>query len=263
MKDLATELLETNFARTESVTRAREVGTPSFLEPGDEVEGRYRIKELLGTGGTARVWLAEDRVEQQRVALKEIEALPAVGPDEIEEGALMFRREFFAMRRLQHPFTVRVYDCGMLPSGNRYITMERVEGVDLRARVRDRPLDSAEAFDLLMRLAQTLAFIHARLFVHCDIKADNVRLLPDASIKLMDFGLMHQLGTPTMGRLWGTAAYIAPEWIGGSAIDGRADLYSLGVLGFFAVTGQHPFHAATVQELLRAHRVLPAPRPSA
>ncbi|WP_394828651.1 serine/threonine protein kinase [Pendulispora albinea] len=262
MSDLATQLLETITASAESATRAREASTPAFLELGDEIEGRYRIEELLGTGGTARVWLARDAVEDRHVALKEIEVMPASVPDEEEESALMFRREFFAMKRLQHPFTVKVYDCGLLPSGNRYITMERVEGVDLRARVRERPLDSAEAFDLLMRMAQILAFIHARLFVHCDIKADNVRLLPDGSIKLMDFGLMHQLGTPTMGRLWGTAAYIAPEWVGGAAIDGRADLYSLGVLGFFAVTGQHPFHAATVQELLRAHRIMPPPLPS-
>jgi len=261
MTDLATQLLDTISDGAASAIRARE-GAPAFLETGDVVGGRYRIEALLGTGGTARVWLAEDAVEGQRVAFKEIEATPSTGPDEIEESALMFRREFFAMKRLQHPFTLKVYDCGILPSGNRYITMERVEGVDLRARVREQVLDSQEAFDLLMRLAHTLAFIHARLFVHCDIKADNVRMLPDGSIKLMDFGLMHQLGTPTMGRLWGTAAYIAPEWIGGSAIDGRADLYSLGVLGFFSVTGQHPFHAATVQELLRAHRIAEPPMPS-
>ncbi|WP_394850488.1 protein kinase [Pendulispora brunnea] len=262
MTDIATHLLDTITAGTESATRAREAGTPRFLEVGDVVGGRYRIVELLGTGGTARVWLAEDAVEGHDVALKEIEAMPISAPDEVEESALMFRREFFAMRRLQHPFTLKVYDCGMLPSGNRYITMERVEGEDLRARVRDQPLDSSEAFGLLMRLAQTLAFIHARLFVHCDIKADNVRLFADGGIKLMDFGLMHQLGTPTMGRLWGTAAYIAPEWLSGGAIDGRADLYSLGVLGFFAVTGQHPFHGATVQELLRAHRETPPPDPA-
>ncbi|WP_394834657.1 protein kinase [Pendulispora rubella] len=234
----------------------------TFLQPGREVDGRYHIEKLLGIGGTSRVWLAHDVVEGRRLALKEIEAFPDVHYDEAEESVLMVRREFFAMKRLRHPFTLKVYDCGVLPSGNRYITMERVDGEDVNTRVHDRPLASNEAFDLLMRIAQTLAFIHARLFVHCDIKADNIRLLPNGDIKLMDFGLMHQLGTPTAGRLWGTAAYIAPEWLVGSAIDGRADLYSLGILGFFAVTGRYPFDGTTVTEILRAQRDEPPPAPS-
>ncbi|WP_394845050.1 protein kinase [Pendulispora brunnea] len=262
MNERATDLKDTLPAGIESVTRARGAATPMFLKEGEVVEERYRIEGLLGTGGTARVWLAHDAVEGRQIAFKEIEVVPGSRPDDLEESALMFRREFFAMRRLQHPFTLKVYDCGILPSGNRYITMERVDGVDVHAAVSERPLDSAEAFNLLMRLAQTLAFIHARLFVHCDIKADNVRMLSNGNVKLMDFGLMHQLGTPTRGRLWGTAAYIAPEWLSGGAIDGRADLYSLGVLGFFAVTGQHPFHGATIQQLLRAHREERPPAPS-
>ncbi|WP_394831552.1 protein kinase [Pendulispora rubella] len=240
----------------------RRATPPAFLQPGHVVDGRYHVEKLLGIGGTARVWLAHDTVEARRVALKEIEALPSFRLDGVEESTLMVRREFFAMKRLRHPCTPKVYDCGVLPSGNRYITMESFDGVDVNARVRERPFQSNEAFDLLMRIAQTLAFIHARLFVHCDIKADNIRLLPTGDIKLMDFGLMHQLGTPTGGRLWGTAAYIAPEWLVGSSIDGRADLYSLGVLGFFAVTGQYPFHGMTVTEILRAHRDQEPPAPS-
>ncbi|WP_394842206.1 protein kinase [Pendulispora brunnea] len=254
--------------RTESLMIRSDAHLPrratptTFLQPGNIVDGRYRVEKLLGSGGTARVWLAQDSVEGRPVALKEIEALPSYRLDGVEESTLMVRREFFAMKRLRHPSTPKVYDCGVLPSGNRYITMESFDGVDVNARVRERRLDSGEAFDLLMRIAQTLAFIHARLFVHCDIKADNIRLLPSGDIKLMDFGLMHQLGIPTGGRLWGTAAYIAPEWLVGSAIDGRADLYSLGVLGFFAVTGQYPFHGMTITEILRAHRDQQPPAPS-
>ncbi|WP_394831527.1 protein kinase [Pendulispora rubella] len=260
MIDPAMVRTETLISR--STIRPRGGPTPTFLEPEDVVDGRYHVEKLLGIGGTSRVWLALDAVEGQRVALKEIEVFPSFNRDGVQESALMFRREFFAMKRLRHPSTPKVYDCGVLPSGNRYITMESFEGVDVNARVRERPLDSSEAFDLLMRIAQVLAFIHARLFVHCDIKADNIRMLPTGDIKLMDFGLMHQLGIPTGGRLWGTAAYIAPEWLVGSAIDGRADLYSLGVLGFFAVTGQYPFHGTNVTELLRAHRDQEPPAPS-
>ncbi|WP_394850811.1 protein kinase [Pendulispora brunnea] len=256
-------MVRTETLTSRSITHLRGEATDStFLQPGEEVDGRYRIEKLLGIGGTSRVWLAHDVVEGRRVALKEIEAFPDVHHDDVEESVLMVRREFFAMKRLRHPFTLKVYDCGLLPSGNRYITMERVDGEDVNARVHKSPLASNEVFDLLMRIAQTLAFIHARLFVHCDIKADNIRLLPNGDIKLMDFGVMHQLGTPTAGRLWGTAAYIAPEWLVGSAIDGRADLYSLGVLGFFAATGQYPFNGQTVTEILRAHRDQEPPTPS-
>jgi hypothetical protein len=232
------------------------VGT---LTPGEEVAGRYRIEKAIGSGGSARVWLAYDAIERRPVALKEIAPLTEKAA---EWAALQFRREFFAMRKLQHPGTVKVYDCGTLPNGNRYIAMEPVGGEDLRERALRRFLSRSETLRLLTELGQILAFVHARLFVHCDIKADNVRLLEDGSVKLMDFGLMHQLGTSTGGAMFGTPAYMAPEWQRAGTIDGRADLYSLGILGFFAITGELPFHGRTLSALFTAHRERPPPEPS-
>ena len=180
------------------------------IVPGAEIGGRYRIERLLGAGGMGRVWLAEDLLERRKVGFKEMQISPGSTPVQAEMSVLLFRREFFAMKKLQHPGTVKVFDCGILGSGNRYITMEVVGGEDLSERLKQRPLSSDDVYRILAELAQILAFVHARLFVHCDIKAANVRLLESGSVKLMDFGVMHQLGTPSSGWVQGTPTYMAP-----------------------------------------------------
>ncbi|WP_309890851.1 protein kinase domain-containing protein [Archangium sp.] len=238
------------------------IGERRSLEPGMWVTGRYHIRELLGEGGMGRIWLAEDVQEQRRVALKEMQVPAGLPHSKVEELVLMFRHEFFAMKRLQHPGTLKVFDCGMTGSGNRFITMEVVGGQDLSALARERTLDTATLYRVLIQMAQVLAFIHSRLYVHCDIKASNVRITETGAVKLMDFGVMHQLGTPSAGRLKGTLEYLAPEWQRGASIDGRADLYSLGVMAFYLATRQLPFQGDTPGILLANHIIQPPPRPS-
>jgi hypothetical protein len=212
----------------------------SSLVPGAEVGGRYRIARLLGSGGMAKVWLADDLERRMQVAFKEMLVPTLRSAAELEESALLFRREYFAMKKLQHPGTVKVFDCGVMETGNRYITMEVVRGRDL-CEVAAQPLPACEVRRILERMAQILGFVHSRLFVHCDIKAENVRLTDAGDIKLMDFGIMHPIGTRATGKIWGTPAYMAPEWREHGLIDGRSDLYSLGVLAFFLLTGMTPF----------------------
>ncbi|HEY0194237.1 MAG TPA: serine/threonine-protein kinase, partial [Kofleriaceae bacterium] len=166
----------------------------SALEPGAEVGGRYRIERLLGTGGMARVWLAEDLERKITVAFKEMSVPTQGSPTELEESTLLFRREYFAMKKLQHPGTVKVYDCGLMETGHRYITMEVVDGEDLGELAKRRHFTSDEVRHLLGRLAQILGFVHSRLFVHCDIKAENIRITQAGELKLMDFGIMHPMG---------------------------------------------------------------------
>ena len=241
----------------ESSTWQASPGSP--LVPGAEVGGRYRIDRLLGTGGMAQVWLADDLERRMQVAFKEmrVPALPTAA--EVEESTLLFRREYFAMKKLQHPGTVKVYDCGIMETGNRYITMEVVSGRDLSDLAAAEPLASAEVHRILSRLAQILGFVHSRLFVHCDIKAENVRITDTGDVKLMDFGIMHPMGTRATDDVWGTPEYMAPEWRERGIIDGRSDLYSLGVLGFFLLTRTT---RATSEEdtrpALRTHVVTPA-----
>ncbi len=232
------------------------------LEPGTLVKGRYRIEGLLGEGGMGRIWLAEDLQELRQVALKELQVPEGLSPSKVEELVLMFRREFFAMTKLQHPGTIKVFDCGMTESGNRFITMEVVGGKDLSTLARERPLDTRTLYRILIQMAQVLAFIHARLYVHCDIKASNVRVTEDGTVKLMDFGVMHQLGTQSQGKLRGTLEYMAPEWQRGASIDGRADLYSLGVMAYFLVTRQLPFKRQSPAALLADHLTRRPPKPS-
>ncbi|HSK04846.1 MAG TPA: AAA family ATPase [Kofleriaceae bacterium] len=229
----------------------------SVLVPGAEVGGRYRIRSLLGAGGMARVWLADDLEQRMQVAFKEMLVPSAGTAAELEESVLLFRREYFAMKKLQHPGTVRVYDCGVMETGNRYITMEVVGGRDL-SELAEHPLPSAEVRRILGQLAQILGFVHSRLFVHCDIKAENIRITDAGDVKLMDFGIMHPIGTRALHKVWGTPAYMAPEWRAHGIIDGRSDLYSLGVLGFLLLTRMLPFGTEEQTRPVRAQLMRPA-----
>lgn len=222
-------------------------GSP--LVPGAEVGGRYRIERLLGMGGMARVWLAEDREQRMPVAFKEMLVPKETSGAELEESTLLFRREYYAMKKLQHPGTVRVFDCGVMETGNRYITMEVVSGEDLCDVAARQSMSYRDVHRTLTRMAQILGFVHSRLFVHCDVKAENVRITAVGDLKLMDFGIMHPLGTRASGKVWGTPEYMAPEWHERGIIDGRSDLYSLGVLAFFLLTQTTPFRT---QELAGA-----------
>jgi hypothetical protein len=238
-------------------TSSPELPRGSSLVPGAEVGGRYRIHSLLGAGGMAQVWLADDLEQHMQVAFKEM-LVPAAGtPAELEESTLLFRREYFAMKKLQHPGTVRVYDCGVMETGNRYITMEVASGQNL-SDVAAQPLPSAEVRRILGRLAQILGFVHSRLFVHCDIKPENIRVTDDGELKLMDFGIMHPLGARATSKVWGTPAYMAPEWREGGIIDGRSDLYSLGVLAFVLLTRMTPFGTEEQTRPPRARILRPA-----
>jgi eukaryotic-like serine/threonine-protein kinase len=228
------------------------------LVPGSQVGNRYRIEQLLGVGGMAHVWRATDLERHIQVAFKEM-LVPAIGTvAELEESSLLFRREYFAMRKLQHPGTVKVYDCGVMANGNRYLTMEVVSGRDLCDVAARAPLPCRDVQRILTELAQILGFVHSRLYVHCDVKAENVRLTDAGEIKLMDFGVMHPMGARASGKVWGTPTYMAPEWRERGNIDGRSDLYSLGVLGFFLLTRTTPFETAEIGSTANSHVMRPA-----
>ncbi len=244
------------------ITLPGATGERRSLDVGMVVTGRYQVEGLLGEGGMGRIWLASDLHEKRRVALKEMQVPAGLTAAKTEELVLMFRHEFFAMKKLQHPGTLKVFDWGMTEAGNRFITMEVVDGTDLSSLVGDAPLDTRTLYRVLIQMAQVLAFLHSRLYVHCDIKASNVRITRSGAVKLMDFGVMHQLGTPSPGRLKGTLEYLAPEWQRGASIDGRADLYSLGVMAYYLVTRRLPFKRNTPAALLADHLTRPPPRPS-
>ncbi len=241
---------------------------PRALAPGAVVAGRYRLDAVLGEGGMGRVWLAEDQLEHRQVALKQMRAV-ARGPGPVaREGSeavdagldVAFKREFYTMTKLQHPNTIQVFDYGLLETGERYLTMEVVRGKDLATALKSGPFEMSRLYRVLIEMAKVLGFIHSRLYVHCDVKSENISVTERGGIKLMDFGLMHQLGTPAGGVLKGTPHYMAPEVPRGGVIDARTDLYSLGVLAFELATGRFPFQGKTMMELISAHLNQPPPR---
>lgn len=223
---------------------------------------RYRLERELGQGGMATVYLAEDLKHHRRVAIKVLrpELAATLGPDR-------FAREIEVAARLQHPHILGVLDSGD-DAGFFYYVMPFVEGESLRDRLaRAGELPVPEAVRLLAEIAEALAVAHKAGIVHRDIKPENV-LLSGRHAMVMDFGVAkavsdaadrHQL--TTAGVALGTPAYMAPEQASADPqMDGRVDIYALGVLGYEMLTGHTPFPGLNPQQTLAAH-VTQAPPP--
>jgi serine/threonine-protein kinase len=229
--------------------------------------GPYTLKRLLGEGGMGEVWLAEHRLLKRPCAVKFIRAEMAANP----LVALRFEREVRAVTGLTHFNTVRVYDYGRADDGSFYYVMEYLDGPTLDALVkRAGPLAPGRVVYLVRQLCGALAEAHGAGLVHRDIKPSNVIVATlggqhDVG-KVLDFGLVHDIGS-TDGRLtqtgavMGTPAYMCPEQAAGEAnIDGRGDLYSLGGVAFFALTGRPPFEGTAAWQLISAHLTKTPPR---
>ena len=221
---------------------------------------RFRILAELGQGSMGTVYRVADTLDADReVALKRLRVAGQLTP----ELRLRFKEEFRAMTRLRHPNTIEVYAFGHLDEVSPYLTMEVVPGLELTGLARGAvraPL--TDVYDWLIQLLQALAFIHSRFYVHRDIKAQNVRIMPDGRLKLMDFGLMERTGTVVRAAaLAGTPGYMPPEAITGGTITPASDLYAVGCLAYELLTGRLPFEGR-VLEVVRAHVEAPPPPPS-
>jgi hypothetical protein len=218
------------------------------LKPGNVV-GDCKLLRLLGAGGMGEVWLAYDRSRRTYVALKLIRSDLAC-----EHGAkLRFDREFHVARQLTHPNLVAVLAAG-LHRGRPYLVMEYVEGTDLHALVEQRgPLPEAVACEYVRQAALGLHVAHEKGFVHRDVKPDNLLLaLPDDIIKVADWGIAKasdQLGQLTQsGAVMGSPGFMAPEQVyGAGKVDRRADVYSLGCVLYYGLTGLVPQRHQRVQ----------------
>ncbi|HEY9723308.1 MAG TPA: protein kinase, partial [Oscillatoriaceae cyanobacterium] len=217
---------------------------------GELVANRYKIVAELGRGAMGAVYRALDSLKPgQEVALKRIAVASGITP----ELALMFKEEFRAMAKLRHPNTIAVHDFGQLDHTTNYLTMELVDGQALDELADGKPMPLERVYSILVQLLQALEFIHSRLYVHRDIKSQNIRIKPDGTLKLMDFGLMSQLGLPTKGgTLRGSPGYVAPEVIRGGVIDAGTDLYAVGCLAYELLTGRLPFTGG-LMTVVRAH----------
>lgn len=212
------------------------------MEPSTIIDSRYRLERLLGTGGMAEVWLAEDRRLARWVALKILR-------DEDAELASGLAREARLVARLQHPNIVAVHDAGE-HEGRPYLVMEYVHGHSLRGLLEARGrLTEAEALRYGLQAAAALEYAHGAGVIHCDIKPENLMVDEQGAAKLTDFGVsltVNRTMTPDQARdILGTLAYLAPEVIQGAAPDPRSDVYSLGLTLYELVAGRLPFAGAT------------------
>jgi serine/threonine protein kinase len=231
--------------------------------------GSYHLVELLGRGGMGEVWRAEHRLLARQAAVKLVrpEVLGARNEAEARTALRRFEREAQATSALSSPHTIQVFDFGMTDEGTFYYVMELLAGRDLESLVREfGPIPASRVVFLLRQAAHSLADAHARDLVHRDIKPANIYVcrmgLEYDFVKVLDFGLVklnaRARAADSLATLdyttTGTPAYMAPEAILGEAdVDRRADVYSLGCVAYFLLTGQLVFEADTSMKMLLQH----------
>ncbi|MFN2462082.1 MAG: protein kinase [Candidatus Velthaea sp.] len=223
---------------------------------GRTLAGRYRIEALVGRGGMADVYRGNDTVLERAVAIK----ILTERSDDIRKR---FLREAQSMARLNHRNVVAVYDAGQ-GDGLSYIVMELVEGRTL-AQIPADELTMHRAIRFFIDLLEALAYAHEQNVIHRDVKPANVMVLPDGTIKVMDFGLSRRTSemssVTNAGEIVGTIAYLSPERFLGKVADARSDLYSVGVVMYEIFTGAVPFKSETddLVAVIFAHVNEPAP----
>jgi len=242
-------------------------GQPDELEAGDLLEGRYQIEERIGEGGVGFVYRALQLKLHRRVAVKLLQQ-DVIGEEELRPR---FQQEALTLAALSHPHIVGINDYGVV-RGRPFLVMELLEGRTLREIIDEEgPLAPLRALTLLRQVVLALAYAHSLGIVHRDLKPANmiVQLLPAYEhLKVLDFGMVKLLPGSYLDRgeqltrvgfTFGTPAYMSPEHAMGGDVDGRSDLYSVGVLLFELLTGSKPFDGE-IQDILRDHLTAPVPR---
>jgi urea ABC transporter urea binding protein len=250
----------TDYQRTTDFTPQPPRDPPTVPAPPDAgtalpaAFGRYQVRRALGAGGFGAVYLAHDTQLDRLVAIKVLRAGPGLPQADSER----FLQEARRLAKLRHPGIVTVHDVGM-HEGQVYIVSDYLDGPDLGRWLRDHRPAWPEAVRIAAAVADALAHAHARLIVHRDVKPANILLTAEGVPVLVDFGLAldeEHAGGREKGMVSGTPWYMSPEQVTGIAhrIDGRTDVYSLGVVLYELLTGRLPFHADDPLELLRQVR---------
>jgi len=235
---------------------------PTFVpvRVNDVLEGKWRLERKLGEGGMGTVYLAHDLQLDRKVAVK-ILASSLSGDAEL---VARFEREARMTASLEHPNIVPVYAVGKLEN-RPFIVMKKLEGRTLAAHLRESGAHSGDELLALMRqLCAGLDFIHARGFIHRDIKSGNIFIGPDGLATILDFGILRTSenaeALTRTGMVMGTPQYMSPEQaLGAKEIDHRADLYALAILLFECLTGTLPFEAESELSLIQMQAHAPAP----
>jgi tRNA A-37 threonylcarbamoyl transferase component Bud32 len=224
----------------------------STLEGGRRV-GRYRIVRFLGAGAMGEVYLAEDPHIERRLAIKTVR-LAGGRPQDIEDRKKRLLREARAAGRLLHPNVVTLFDTGE-EEGLLYLAFEFVEGHDLASRLESgEPPTLREVLRVVRQVADALDYAHRQGIVHRDIKPSNILIDTTGHVKVADFGIAKVSGQNTeltvVGSVMGSPQYLSPEQIRGDELDGRSDIFSLGVVFYELLSGRRPFDGETITTLV-------------
>ena len=214
-------------------------GAQGPIGPGSVVANRYEILKELGEGGMGAVYKARDRELDRLVALK------VIRPELARHAEILqrFKRELILARQVTHRNVIRIFDLGV--TGNtKFITMEYVEGQDLKTLLRQQKFTTEQAVDIFCQVCRGLEAAHAENVIHRDLKPQNIMLDQQGKVLVMDFGLAHSVeehGMTQTGALMGTPDYMSPEQAKGAKADSRSDLFSLGIIFYELLTGKLPF----------------------
>jgi hypothetical protein len=219
--------------------------------------GRYQVHSKLGSGGMATVYLAYDPRMERQVALKILPPGFLLDPT----FQARFDREVKIIARLEHPAIIPVYDYGQ-DHGCPYLVMRLMKGGSLRDRLQRGALTLDETRVIMARICNALATAHAQHIIHRDLKPANILFDEHHNPYLADFGIARLVEKTQTMTIAGTPQYMAPEQALGYGLDGRTDVYQMGVVLFEMLTGRAPFDAETLPALLYQHANAPIPRPS-
>ena len=236
----------TSFRRTPppSPSKRSSAGQPNaaVLQIGDLLGERYEILQLLGEGGMGAVYKATDRTLNRSVALKVIRPELASNPAILAR----FKQELLLAHQVTHRNVIRIYDLGEA-EGVMFITMEFIEGKDLRSLIREKTkFAPEEAVEVIQQVCQALDAAHNVGVIHRDLKPQNIMQDPTGRILVMDFGLARTVegdGMTQTGAIVGTMEYMSPEQALGKNLDQRSDIFALGLILYEMLTGKTPFHA--------------------
>jgi serine/threonine protein kinase/tetratricopeptide (TPR) repeat protein len=226
----------------------------SGIGPGSQI-GRFRVEQELGRGGMGVVYLAHDTKLERPVAIKSL-------PADLMGNAMIrkrWKREAQVLASLNHPNIATIYEELEEAEGVRYLILEYVAGDTLTERIAQRGLKLQEALSIALQVAEAVAAAHEKDIIHRDLKPGNIKITPDAKVKVLDFGLAkvvasevpdQQSTTTEPGKVIGTPAYMSPEQARGKPVDRRSDIWSFGCVLYEMLTGEVPFKGETASDTL-------------